>query len=33
MLEFRDGIGMNSQVRIQDEIKLHDQEKRVVSVS
>jgi len=33
MLEFRDGIRMNSQVRIQDEIKLHDQEKRVVSVS
>ncbi len=33
MLEFWDGTRMNSQARIQDEINLHNQEKKVVSAS
>jgi hypothetical protein len=33
VLEFWDGTRMNSQARIQDEINLHNQEKKVVSAS
>jgi hypothetical protein len=33
MLEIQDGIRMNSQARVQDEINLHNQKKRVVSAS
>ncbi len=33
MLELRDGIKMNSQVKVQDEVNLHNQEKGVVNVS
>jgi hypothetical protein len=33
VLELRDGIKMNSQVKTQDEINLHNQEKRAVSAN
>ncbi len=33
MLELRDGIKTNSQVRVQDDINLHNQEKKAVSAS
>ncbi len=33
MLGLRDGTKMNSQVRVQDEINLHNQEKKAVSAN
>ncbi len=33
MLEFRDGTKMNSQVIAQDEVNLHNQEKKAISAS
>jgi hypothetical protein len=33
MLELQDGTKLNSQMRVKDEINLHNQENRVVSAS
>ncbi len=33
MLEFQDETKMNSQVKVQDDINLHNQEKRAISAS
>jgi hypothetical protein len=33
MLELRDGIKTNSQAKVQDEVNLHNQEKKAVSAS
>ncbi len=33
MLEFQDGTRMNSQTKVQDEVNLHNQEKKEVNAS